>query len=127
MTGREAIHAVRMMPEARASALARTSSDPMLRRVCSWVKNDPDGWAALLEEIGTPLGKEEPRGAVLDRLWRERLWSDQDIAIASGLTLRSIAAFKRTRYRGATWATKMVGKHQKAYQLIATRQGGRND
>ncbi len=124
MTGREAIHAVRTMSTERVDALlAAADTDATLRFVCWMRVHDRDGWCGLLRDLGLmELRDVSPKERAL-ALWREDYWTIAALAKETGLSREVLENIRRRTLRGATWATRMAGPHQRAFRLLSSSGG----
>ena len=121
MTGKEAIHYVRTLRLDQVKALMnreRKAPNPTLLRVCAWRVKDPEGWRALLTEMG--LIDCPPTRTEVDavQLWRTKHWTEEELAEATGLSAKTIGVLRRTTLRDETWSYRTVGHYQKAYRLM---------
>jgi hypothetical protein len=124
MTGREAIYHVHALREDQVRAILNRpvqKATATLRRVCEWFVNDPDGWSGLLADLGLV---ELPRKRSMQdaiALWRERYWTDVELAQATGVSAVSLRLMRRTNLRDETWSYRAAGNNLKAYKLVTER------
>ena len=124
VTGREAIHAVHhMTPDQRT--IARQSSDATLARVATWPETDPEAWKALLRDLRLVWLEDPPMTRVhatrLEPLWRQRAWSDEDLAALVGTTVKSIRTHRCRRFQGRAWTNGKDAQGRRTWQLVDGR------
>lgn len=117
MTGREAITTVRLMSvEERRRCLGHQNAT--LACVVAWTFDDPDGWRALLAQLGLV---EPTPGQALMRLiavWRAELLTIEEASARAGVPRSTTKTYFRTHLRGARWESEMAESRRKRYRLI---------
>jgi hypothetical protein len=124
VTGREAIYHVHALREDQVRAILNKvvqKPSATVRRVCEWALGDPDGWAELLSDLGLVALPRKRTMQDAIALWRERYWTDSDLAKATGLAAASLRLLRRTTLRDETWSYRAAGRNLKAFKLVTER------
>lgn len=132
MTGREAIEVVRRLSPIERLRTVQTTKDATLKLIARIPTEDYVGWLELLEIVGTievappalePLnlkerGSRSGMAAAVAAVWRQKPWTIRELSEATGHSVVTLRNYQRTAFRSHPWRTVMVGRHEKAYQLL---------
>lgn len=120
MTGKEAIHIVRTAPLDQVKRwLVSPVSCATMRLVCGWRLKDDDEWHSLVAELGSVTLTHVNGTQRAEALWLSGFYTCEEVASRAHITIGTAKALKRTTFRDREWATKAMGKHQRAYRLVA--------